>query len=418
MLAANRWTVCAVVLMLSLLPGVTSLGQKEDKEKDAKEKDGKPSAAQQAEINKAIDAGVDLLKKAQAEDGSFRHPHFPEGMSSLCGWALLEGGVPKTGPAIRKVVEYTRATCLNTTVNYSISLAIIFLDRHGDPEDAPLIEALACQLLAQEAGRGLWSYHCPPIPAADRETFREMAKKVREQGESAKKLKRKFSTQGAKLVQSLKAEEAVADASNTQFSMMALWVARRHGVPVDQALARVHKAFQRSQFPSGWPYEIDVDAATFQGEVVTSPAMTCAGLLAYALGHGVAPVRKDKEQLLKDVRIATGMRALATFMDEMSEKKMDFFSGPLGKSKNYYFLWSLERMAVVYDVHKVGKHNWYLWGAELLLEQAKADPQNLWQGEYGIADTCFAILFLKRANVAHDLTIQLFNPIVKTPKNK
>jgi hypothetical protein len=104
-------------------------------------------------------------------------------------------------------------------------------------------------------------------------------------------------------------------------------------------------------------------------------------------------------------------------MDRMSANKADFFKGMEG-GRNYCFLWSLERMAVVYDVKTIGKRDWYRWGAELLLQRAKANPVNLWQGEYDIADTCFAILFLKRANVAEDLTRQLnlLNPILKTPK--
>ena len=40
-----------------------------------------------------------------------------------------------------------------------------------------------------------------------------------------------------------------------------------------------------------------------------------------------------------------------------------------------------------------------------------------WTGEYGLPDTCFALLFLKRANVAEDLTLNL-RGIIKTRAKK
>jgi len=68
----------------------------------------------------------------------------------------------------------------------------------------------------------------------------------------------------------------------------------------------------------------------------------------------------------------------------------------------YYFLFSLERMAVVYDLKTVGETDWYAWGLGHL---AKQDPRGSWGGDE--VETCFALLFLNRANVARDLTLDL-----------
>src|SRR5205823_4906003 len=74
--------------------------------------------------------------------------------------------------------------------------------------------------------------------------------------------------------------------------------------------------------------------------------------------------------------------------------------------RTYYALWSLERMAVVYGLEekKLGSKDWYGWGAELLLANQTID--GAWNGKYaeGGCDTSFALLFLKRANVAVDLS--------------
>src|SRR5262249_35073164 len=69
-----------------------------------------------------------------------------------------------------------------------------------------------------------------------------------------------------------------------------------------------------------------------------------------------------------------------------------------------YTLWSLERMAVLYDLPTIMGKDWYRWGAQFLLVNQQADGS--WQGTYpeGGCDTAFAVLFLKRANVAADLT--------------
>src|SRR5207302_7228042 len=46
-----------------------------------------------------------------------------------------------------------------------------------------------------------------------------------------------------------------ADNSNTQFAALGLWVARRHGIPVERAMLRLAGRFRMSQAPDGsWHY--------------------------------------------------------------------------------------------------------------------------------------------------------------------
>src|SRR5262249_7646553 len=72
----------------------------------------------------------------------------------------------------------------------------------------------------------------------------------------------------------------------------------------------------------------------------------------------------------------------------------------------YYLMWSLERVAVAYDLKTIGHKDWYAWGAEILVASQGADGS--WEGEHGApVDTCFALLFLKRTNLAQDLTSSL-----------
>jgi hypothetical protein len=73
-------------------------------------------------------------------------------------------------------------------------------------------------------------------------------------------------------------------------------------------------------------------------------------------------------------------------------------------------------MAVVYDLKEISGIPWYSWGAERLLKAQAANGS--WPGgEFGAGgcDTCFALLFLKRANVAPDLTELLNTGLVQDP---
>jgi hypothetical protein len=83
----------------------------------------------------------------------------------------------------------------------------------------------------------------------------------------------------------------------------------------------------------------------------------------------------------------------------------NFRSGKL--DADLYFLWTLERLSVIYSLDTIGDRDWYAWGAKSLL--AKQKPNGNWPEMAGPAKgeevpTCFAILFLRKANVARDLT--------------
>ena len=87
----------------------------------------------------------------------------------------------------------------------------------------------------------------------------------------------------------------------------------------------------------------------------------------------------------------------------------------------YYFLWSVERVCVLLDLNTLAKRNWYDWGAEILLSNQRAEgywDDSRYSGSYPghnpVTDTCFALLFLKRANLAPDLSdnLRLYIPVV------
>jgi hypothetical protein len=63
-----------------------------------------------------------------------------------------------------------------------------------------------------------------------------------------------------------------------------------------------------------------------------------------------------------------------------------------GSRHHYYYLYALERAGMLYGTEKFGGHAWYALGARYLLGAQERDGS--WGGT---VDTCFAILFLRRA---------------------
>ena len=69
-----------------------------------------------------------------------------------------------------------------------------------------------------------------------------------------------------------------------------------------------------------------------------------------------------------------------------------------------YFLWSMERVGVIYGVDKIGGFDWYDIGSTVLVRSQS--PDGTWGvSSYGAeVNTAFAVLFLCRSNLARDLS--------------
>jgi hypothetical protein len=67
---------------------------------------------------------------------------------------------------------------------------------------------------------------------------------------------------------------------------------------------------------------------------------------------------------------------------------------------------------MIFNLKTIAGKDWYGWGARRIVDIQK--EEGCWHEYHGpIPDTCFALLFLKRVNVAQDLTqqLQLLGPI-------
>jgi hypothetical protein len=188
-------------------------------------------------------------------------------------------------------------------------------------------------------------------------------------------------------------------------------VAGRHGLPVGSALAGIAERYRRSQQPDGtWAYALPNDRtpappADDERALTSRASMTCAAVMGLAIAAAdAAEPDKVRADIVKDPRVRAGLMALGTTVGQPVGDRNRILPIPRIGGRTYYFLWSLERLCVALDIKTMGGKDWYAWGAGLLLANQKDDGS--WRGDHEAyyADTCFALLFLRRANLARDLT--------------
>src|SRR5207237_4004345 len=136
----------------------------------------------------------------------------------------------------------------------------------------------------------------------------------------------------------------------------------------------------------------------------SSQSITCVGLLALAMGYGVVPDPNAKDKLdSPEIQ-----RALMLLGGNVGTPSQD--ANPNTQTPNLYFMWSVERVAMMYDLKTIGGKDWYGWGAQILVHNQSADgawQQSQYHGANPQLNTCFALLFLKRSNLVQDLTNNL-----------
>jgi hypothetical protein len=421
---------------------------------------------EQKKVDAAIERGVRLLKAQQLPTGTWRKDGFHAiGYAALPALTLLECNVPAKDPVIQRSALVVRRYIHKVNDTYDLALALLFLDRLGDKSDRDLIRQIALRLVAAQTDAGGWHYECPILTRPEMAKLMLLLEQTRPAAAQMLSLPKNSktdaperkalpngssassSTQRKPEADSSKTKNAAAkpkppiryeslspnlqrlpivnalakpakgnaarltflpmpdDNSNSQFAMLALWAARRHGVPTERTLALADKRYRSSQNgDGGWGYHL---------RSPTKSAMTGVGLLGLAVGHGssdeglraAAQARQKRaaaRDLLRDPAINDGLQAFAQYIGGSND--------PALPRTNLYFLWTVERVAMLYNLPTIGNKDWYRWGVHILVPSQQ--PSGGWfLGGYPGADlpidTSFALLFLKRSNLVEDLTRDL-----------
>jgi hypothetical protein len=374
-------------------------------------------------IREAIDRGVKHLQK-RVQAGEFNMPYrdplgdavgVRTGAAGLVGLTLLESGVPRLDPSVQKLLKIVRQDGPKVTHIYSLGAILFFLNRLNEEKpladaDRRLLKTLALRIVAGQFQDGRWTYRNSPITAAHERFLLEQLKTG-----TYKPIRKQTGKYGS-------------SNSMTQFALLALWGSRKH-IPVRQPILQAAAAFHTTQSSLGtWNYARPDMPNHFQD------SNTCAGLLALAMEK---ILREDKE-----FRGVTGKYDPPANPKAAEQRDQAFAhlakiigrSGPSPKPNanyppgkivgadalgDFYFLWCLERVSVIYSLDSIGGKDWYRWGSEGILKAQK--PDGSWSEVHGdVPDTCFAILFLTKANLARDLTesLRLLDPLEGPQRKK
>lgn len=344
-------------------------------------------------VNRAIERGVAYLREPHEAHKQNRR------VRGLLGLTLLECGIPADDPFVQQLAASVRAGQRELVQTYELSLAILFLDRLGDPSDRALIRTFGQRLLAGQLDCGAWNYSCL---VNDRQRVQSNLPSGLYYAPALP-----YQHRAGRYVGRPSRQPRIVyhgDNSNTQFAILGLWVAQRHGVPAHSALLAAEQYFRTTQADEGsWGYHAKARN--------NRDSMTCAGLMSLAMRYGVRAgqgrdIRPDHPISVHDAAVLRGLRYLAKSLDKITilGNRIDGVEArdPL------YFLWSLERVAAIYDLKKINEREWYPWAAEMLVETQL--PDGRWTGLGDRVGTCFALLVLKRSNLAKDLQLAVQEP--------
>jgi hypothetical protein len=372
-------------------------------------------------IGKAIDKGVDWLKKQQKPDGSFGDSSGPTygpgqayhnrpGNAALALLALLKSDVDPGDPVITKgftfLYEYMQQKG-NLRSNYDRGVTLMAVEARYEATVAAKLKKEG-KKVTERAG----DFKEPKygLSGSDAGFVANIVKELA--NEQTKKGGWRYGT-GFGIVGS---DE---DISATQIVLLGLKSATRMRVGVDPGVFQRAMAFvldsqekdgpkvdrpadvkqvDRSTYASmgqdkarGWAYELKSDN---KEETTVTGSMTCAGITNLlicksVIGKGLPKgVNEKVEQAVYD--------GFAWLYKNWTVEK-----NPFHTRSHYYFLYGLERVGTLGMYEKIGSHMWFKEGAQVLVKAQKDDghwtdqevaPQDLYA-------SCFALLFLKRGTV-------------------
>jgi hypothetical protein len=304
-----------------------------------------PRTSFQGAVNAAVDRGVAWLRSEQQKDGAWKHGHdhdFPLGTTALCTLALLKSDVPSTDAAIQRALERLEDMPLERTYSTGVLLMVLEALGQHDRHREWARRGVDFLVKAQHAS-GLWAY-----------------------------------------------PDRTPDLSNSQFAIFGLFAASRMGIPIPHAKIErfVHRATSMQGEDGGFPYTSDLMVTGSMTGAGVASLLLCRQLNeSQKLGLKSKPIEAAAEK-------GFGWLARRFRADQNPAGPSDAFHP--SQAFYFYYLYAVERAAVLGGRPKLGDHDWYRAGAVKLIRKQSAAGH--WEDA---VNTCFALLFLKRASLTY-----------------
>ena len=339
-----------------------------------------PPVIDPARVDQAIQRGVAWLRNAPYP------PDYWMSANELILWTLIHAGVPESDPEFQRRLKGMLEGPLERT--YRVALQAMILEELDRVAYQHRIWQCAQFLVDNQCVNGQWSYGAPTdlpkgVPTPAKPAVATTAKLDPDGRRLKPKVPRKM------MARKTRDGPPEGDNSNSQYAALGLRACFDAGVVIpEETVYRALKWWIESQYfderkegeyaAKGWSY------TSLVKEPRASHTMTAGGISALTIYDYIQG--KDWKQ-----RTVTkgGIHWITQFWVINS---------------NYYYLYGLERAAVLYGIDRFGRNAWYPMGAEWILDHQ--DGSGGWitnrsdkPDEYvwNTFNTCFAILFLKRA---------------------
>jgi len=308
------------------------------------------------QIDKAIAEGVESLLDAQIRDGSWGVVDGQlGGQTGLCTYALLKSGVSPDHPALQRAFGFLDNITPDKT--YSVGCMLLAYGATGKPEHQAKLRELLATMLRIQANQGTWGYpHGAP------------------------------------------------DLSNTQYAALGLWSADKAGlkVPPEAWMSLIEGTMLHQEAYHLVDVGITGRTGVAKREVAgfqyrangakdnknATGTMTTAGvsiLKICEIGLGKKLRKKDRKELTRALNAGLG------WLEAHFSVQHDQRPGQRAGRWLLYYLYGMERVGGLAQREQFGEHWWYVAGVPEVLKRQK-------NGSWGrVYDTCFALLFLRRA---------------------
>ncbi len=358
----------------------------------------------QKQVDAAIDRGLKHLRGQQKEDGTWKpHGKYTLGTTALAVLTLLACGVPREEENVARALDWIFSQEAKFT--YEQATCLMAIDRAYTP---------ASELACLEAGRPILAFEraLPPTRMAwVRRTAQALEKSATGGGGSWG-----YPAPPRSILR--------FDTSNTQYAVLGLRAAGHLGHRVAErtwlgVIRHCHEVQERKG-PKGEVSVVRQGAAipdeasshrlgvlpvprvagfrysTVESHGHVSASMTCAGITMLLIArHELRAMQSKKFDRKMEKAVAALILAGWAWLDH--HWAMDRNAAHPSHGWYWYYLYSLERAAVLDQVKRVGGKDWYFEGALQLIHR-QGETKGDWNDKGGDATppTCFALLFLKR----------------------
>jgi hypothetical protein len=354
-----------------------------------------PNAASQRDIDQAIRKGAEYLKTAPST-GSWLHANCDE----LILLTLIVAGVQETNPRFKELLNHCLQAPLEKT--YKVALLAMALEEHDAEQYQMKIAQCAAFLVDNQAKNGQWSYGQPVdvknYPYVEREKPVASGPKPGGARDFGGGKERKRPSRSI-VVPQTKTTGEKGDNSNSQYAALGLRACFDANIKLPvEVLHLARKWWVEAQFPDeGEGAKAGKNAVSSGGETTKIQGWNYqkpgegegGGKPTHAMTAGAIGATVIYEYMLgRDFK-----------KDAVTRAGVNWLGKNFVVNDNLYYMYAVERAGMLYDTVKFGDHDWYIKGANHLVKTQKPDGSwgNREKSEENTWDTCFAILFLKKA---------------------